>query len=95
LQGGLANGDKVTSHSSSIGLKEVQIMSVILYEHIDFRGSHKHVVNRNEDNLHRDGWGDRVSSIQVLPASGISLSMSMAAAAGSTSAPAATAGSRQ
>ena len=41
-------------------------MSVILYEHIDFRGRHKHIIGRNEPDLHRDGWGDRVSSIQVL-----------------------------
>ena len=41
-------------------------MSVILYQHIDYRGQHKHIIGRNEDNLHRDGWGDRVSSIQVL-----------------------------
>ena len=41
-------------------------MSVILYEHANFRGRHKHVVNRSEANLHADGWGDRVSSIEVL-----------------------------
>lgn len=41
-------------------------MSVILYEHIDFRGNHKHIIGRDEPNFHRDGWGDRVSSIQVL-----------------------------
>jgi hypothetical protein len=41
-------------------------MSVILYQHIDFRGAHKHVINRNEQNLHQDEWGDKVSSIQIL-----------------------------
>lgn len=41
-------------------------MSVILHEHIDFRGAHKHIIGRDEPSLHRDGWGDRVSSIQIL-----------------------------
>ena len=41
-------------------------LSVILYTHIDFRGPHKHIIARDEPNLHRDGWGDRVSSIQIL-----------------------------
>lgn len=41
-------------------------MSVILYEHIDFRGKHKHIIGRDEQNLHRDGWGDNCSSIQIL-----------------------------
>jgi hypothetical protein len=41
-------------------------VSVILYEHINFRGKHKHIIGRNEPNLHRDDWGDRVSSIQIL-----------------------------
>jgi hypothetical protein len=38
---------------------------IILFEHVDFRGAHKHVVNRSEANLHTDGWGDRVSSMIV------------------------------
>ncbi len=44
-------------------------MSVILYEHANFRGAHKHINGRSEANLHQDGWGDRVSSIQVLAGS--------------------------
>ena len=41
-------------------------MGVILYEHIDYRGPHKHIIGRDEASLHTDGWGDRVSSIQIL-----------------------------
>jgi hypothetical protein len=41
-------------------------MSVILYQHINFRGNHKHIIGRDEPDLHRDGWGDRISSIQVI-----------------------------
>jgi hypothetical protein len=40
-------------------------MSVILHEHVNFSGDHKHVVGRDESNLHTDGWGDRVSSVHV------------------------------
>jgi hypothetical protein len=49
---------------AAVGLRGLQ--GVVLYEHVNFRGDHKHIVNRDEANLHSDGWGDRVSSIQVL-----------------------------
>ena len=48
----------------AVGLDPAQ--GIILYEHVDFRGAHKHIVDRDEPNLHADGWGDRVSSIQII-----------------------------
>lgn len=41
-------------------------VETILYKHIDFGGSHKHLINHGQKNLHNDGWGDKVSSVQVI-----------------------------
>jgi hypothetical protein len=49
---------------AAIGLRAMQ--GVVLYEHVGFRGAHKHIIDRNEANLHSDGWGDRLSSLQIL-----------------------------
>jgi hypothetical protein len=41
-------------------------VETILYEHIEFRGAHRHLINRSVGSLHTDAWGDRVSSVQVI-----------------------------
>jgi len=67
-QVGISN-DQISSirrEEAAVVIPDMQSVETILYEHIDFRGDHKHLINHGQKNLHTDGWGDRVSSIQVL-----------------------------
>lgn len=42
------------------------LSGVILHRHLGYKGVHKHIVDRDEPNLHADGWGDEVTAIHVL-----------------------------
>jgi len=42
------------------------LSGVILHRHVQFHGAHKHIVGRDEPDLHQDGWGDEVSAIQIV-----------------------------
>jgi Beta/Gamma crystallin/Metallo-peptidase family M12B Reprolysin-like len=65
---GIANDhlSSVRREEQAVNVPALQTREMILYEHIDFGGEHKHLINRGESSLHADGWGDRVSSFQVI-----------------------------
>jgi hypothetical protein len=56
----------VRRENPGLAVDRMATREAILYEHRDFAGAHRHLINRGERNLHEDGWGDRVSSVQVL-----------------------------
>jgi hypothetical protein len=62
---GLGN-DVLSSVWRISGPARTPTRGILLYEHSNYRGRHKHIIDNDEPNLHADGWGDRISSIQVI-----------------------------
>lgn len=66
-QEGLVRWDPTTSFEAATGTPPLLLAEAVLFEHAGFGGRHRHLVNRGEADLHADGWGDLVSSLQVVP----------------------------